>query len=168
MLCILIVAGVLIWVNFFKDKNGSNVGGEQDVSVVVTNPDVPDEPIFTEVEEGKKVVQFEGDDPNEADELTGVVTFAGVNPNNEKLMIRVNIDQFLENGKCTGYIYDAVGNNEKQALYISEVGIEGAASTSTCQGFDIPLEGLGTGKKQIIIRLEAVGKTGKIVGETEI
>ena len=38
-----------------------------------------------------KYDEYAGEDPNEREDLTGVVTYAGVNGNN--LMIRVNIDQ---------------------------------------------------------------------------
>lgn len=167
MLAVVGYGGFLIWKEFFRNNEpvAENLTeGEQKTLNSKRNENIPEEPLITEDEGGKKVVQFDGDDPNKADELTGVVTFAKVNPDGDKLVVRVNIDQFLEEGKCTGYIY----NTDNMLVYESEAGIEGAASTSTCQGFDIPLEGLGTGKKQIIVRLKSGDKTGKIIGETEI
>lgn len=174
-LIILIVAAIvglafLVWAIFFKDKdNNSTLSDGQSVVVNTidennSNDSNMDNLVVRTGEGDKKVVQFDGEDPNENDELSGVVTFAGVSPDGDKLMVRVNIDQFLENGKCVGYIY----NGDDSVIYESEVGIEASASTSTCKGFDISTDGLGTGKKKIVIKLESNGKTGKIVGEADI
>ena len=122
------------------------------------------EPIFVEEGEGKKVVQFDGEDPNDLEELTGAITFASVDPDGKKLMVRVNIDQFLEEGLCTAYIY----NSDDEALYSSEAGIVGSASTSTCEGFDVPVANLESGKMQIVINLSSGDKVGKIIGEVKI
>lgn len=158
--------GFLIWKEFFRKNEpvAENLTEEEQKTLnSKKNENIPEKPIVTDDEGGKKVVQFDGEDPNESEELTGAVTFAGVAPDGGKLTIRVNIDQFLEGGTCTGYIY-----NGEELVYQAEVGIESSASTSTCQGFDVPTEGLGSGDLQIVIRLKAGDKTGKIVGGAKI
>ena len=153
--------GFLIWKEFFRknEPTAENIAEGQQQQ----NKDNPEARVITKSEEDKKVVQFEGEDPNESESLTGAVTFAGVDPSGEKLTIRVNIDQFLGSGTCTGYIYN--GDN---LVYQSEVGIVNLVSTSTCEGFDVPTENLGSGKIQIVINLKSGDKSGKIVGEAEV
>lgn len=112
-------------------------------------------------EEKPKVVQYDGDNPNEAEVLTGAVTFAGVS--NSTLMIRVNIDQYLENGECKLTLMRG-----GDTIYNSIASIIGGASTATCEGFDIPVEGLGGGRIEININLSADGRSGMIRGEVSI
>ncbi|MBR2725705.1 hypothetical protein IKE87_00320 [Candidatus Saccharibacteria bacterium] len=109
----------------------------------------------------KKVPQYEGDDPNEAEELTGVITYVGVSDG--KLMIRVNIDQFLDSGEC-GLGLRQSGMN----VYNTSARVVSNASTATCEGFDVPLSQVGTGSTHIIITVKAGEKTGTIEGEVTI
>lgn len=111
--------------------------------------------------EEKKVVQYDGEDPNVAEELSGVVTYAGVVDG--KLMIRVNIDQYLGAGRC-----DLVLMRDGKELYREGANIVGGPSTATCEGFDISTAGLGSGNVKIEIRLNSGGKTGTIRGEANI
>lgn len=111
--------------------------------------------------EKKKVEQYDGDDPNTADSLSGVVTYAGVNGNN--FSVRVNIDQYLENGKC-----ELILKRNDATIYSSIANIISNASTATCEGFDVPVENLGGGMVSININLSADGRTGQIRGEGNI
>ncbi len=111
--------------------------------------------------EKQKVRQYEGEDPNVAEELSGVVTYAGVNDGT--LMIRTSIDQYLASGSCELTLVRG-----GDTIYNSIADIVGDASTAVCQGFDVPTAGLGGGKVQIIINLSADGKVGTIRGEAEI
>lgn len=105
-------------------------------------------------------VQYEGEDPNSWNELTGAVTYAEVI--NDILRIRVNIDQYIENGTCelqlttNGYTYRETAE------------IVGAAGNGECRGFDVSLEKLWDGWTQIVVRLEGDGKTGEVRGEVEV
>lgn len=154
----------LVWDGYFKNKDkGELVEGQ---SVVEKEQDKEDKKSEenTKIEEGKvvgkeEIIQYEGDDPNTQDDLTGVITYAGVS--GDSLMIRVNIDQYLENGTCelslvqNGVIYSDVAN------------IVGSAATATCEGFNVPAGGLG-GQYEIIISLSSGEKAGVIKGEVEI
>ena len=154
----------LVWDGYFKNKDeGELVEGQ---SVVEKEQDKEDKKSEenTKIEEGKvvgkeEIIQYEGDDPNTQDDLTGVITYAGVS--GDSLMIRVNIDQYLEDGTCelslvqNGVIYSDVAN------------IVGSAATATCEGFNVPAGGLG-GQYEIIISLSSGEKAGVIKGEVEI
>jgi len=120
-----------------------------------------DESFAEEEVEKKKVVQYEGDDPNKSDELAGVITYAGVN--NGVLMIRVSIDQYLTSGTCNLTL-----NRNGTTIYNSDANILGDVSTATCEGFDIPVAELGSGDVDININLSADGKSGAIRGEVGI
>lgn len=156
----------LVWNNYFRDKKDD---GEQQVTTgqveekkeenaaaVVEKTDAES----GEVEE-KRVKQYEGEDPNLAEELTGVVTYAGVNGG--KLMIRVNIDQYLTDGSCElTLVRDGAG------VYAGTANVVGSPTTSSCDGFDILVAGLGAGNYGIEIKINSGGKTGVIRGETKI
>lgn len=113
------------------------------------------------VEKKEEVKQYDGEDPNEKETLTGVISYAGVSGDN--LLIRVNIDQYLGGGNCSlALIKDGA------TVYNSTVGIESSVSTSTCNGFTIPVAKIGSGEYTIEINLESDGKCGKMVGEVNI
>lgn len=169
LVLILLIAAVvvcyLVWDAYFRDKSE-----EQDVpdnSKVEESDKKKEEDSKNEGElksgavEKKKVEQYEGNDPNKAEELSGVITYAGVSGAN--LMIRVNIDQYLENGKCSLTL-----NRAGATIYNSIASIIGGPSTSSCEGFDVPVSGLGGGAVEIIIKLEAGSRTGTIRGEVNI
>ena len=164
MILLFVAAAVcyLVWDAYFKTEKSTDEGVLEEVEVVeklVENSDVTG--VDSEVMEKEKVVQYEGEDPNVSEELTGVVTYAGVSGDN--LMIRVNIDQYLESGKC---VLSLVRDGSE--VYTDEAGIATAASTATCEGFNVPVSVLGAGDYYIVIRLSAGDKVGTIRGEVSV
>lgn len=165
---LLAVAGViiyLVWDGYFREDEPVRESGEGVASVVVEVDDdemkkKPDEEVARN-EDIEGPVQYEGGDPNLEEGLTGVVTYAGVTDG--KLMVRVNIDQYLDSGSC-----ELVLMNGGVTVYNMMVEIVGSASTASCAGFDVPTNGLPSGKLQIVVYLSANGKTGEIKGETNI
>ena len=171
VLTLFVAAGVvvfLVWNNYFRDKGENKqenesaevVNDEDDANAkkdVESEDSVNDE--AKKAEEEKKVVPYEGDDPNEREELTGVVTYAGINDG--ILMIRVNIDQYVDGGTCE---LSLQGNT----TYSDTANIAGGASTATCEGFNVPANMLASGTYQIIIKINSGGKTGTIKGEVNI
>ena len=166
IIVLLVGAGVvmfLVWNNYFKDEKRD----ERDTGYVdekETRRQAGDEKKekdeAEEVVEGKKVEQFDGDDPNVATELSGVVTYAGVN--GDLLMVRVNIDQYLDSGKCELRLMQN-GN----VTYSSEAGVASGPSTSSCMGFDVPVNDL-KGNYEIIVKLNSGERTGVITGEVGV
>ena len=162
-LILIIVAGVvcfLVWDSYFKDDN-SEVESE-----VIEQPIVEQDGIKTEIEaeenvevvEKEEVLQYDGADPNESVDLTGVITYTNVA--NGVLTIRVNIDQYISSGSCELILVR--GGAE---IYSETVQMIDSASTSTCKGFDVSTDGLGSGSTSIIINLSGDNKNGVISGE---
>ena len=162
-LILIIVAGVvcfLVWDSYFKDDN-SEVESEVIEQPIVEQGKTEAESEVeesVEVVEKEEVLQYDGADPNESVDLTGVITYTNVA--NGVLTIRVNIDQYISSGSCELILVR--GGAE---IYSETVQMIDSASTSTCKGFDISMDGLGSGSTSIIINLSGDNKNGVISGE---
>ena len=109
----------------------------------------------------EKVPQYDGDSPNKSETLTGLMSYADVV--NDELVIRVSIDQFLQSGNC-----NLVMTRNGVTYYTQSVGIVESVTTSTCDGFKIPVGELPKGDLQVEIDLESDGKSGKITGRVRL
>ena len=109
----------------------------------------------------EKAPQYEGESPNKSETLTGLITYADVV--NDELVIRVNIDQFLQSGNC-----NLTMSRNGVTYYTQTVGIQESVTTSTCDGYKIPVSELTKGDLQVEISLDSDGKTGKITGRVRI
>ena len=171
MLVLLVAAATvvyLVWDSYFKEKDKKTDNGQQETQRVEEKEKEKLEEIVPEAkeeesseDEGKKVVQYEGEDPNKSESLSGVVTYAGVN--GDKLMIRVNIDQFLDDGEC---VLSLIQN--EATIYSDTASVVGGAATATCEGFDVPVGQIGSGDVEIKIIVSASEKTGTISGRAEL
>ena len=120
----------------------------------------PDEAKKSDSSDGKDLKQNEGADPNSLETLTGSLTSATKSGDN--LVIRVNIDQYLSSGACSLKLENSGTVVEKSASILP------TASTSSCEGFDVPLSELDSGNWDIIIKLSSGEKTGEIKGEVSL
>ena len=109
---------------------------------------------------GKTIKQNEGEDPNSSTSITGSLT--STNKSGDKLILRANIDQYLSSGTCSLKLENSGNVVEKTA------DIFPTASTSSCNGFDIPLSELSSGTWSIIISLSSGDKVGEIKGEINL
>ena len=154
-----------VWDSYFNDNKKRNDETTSDVKEEERNEEKEDEKKENEEESDpykkEEVIQYDGDNPNESDKITGVVTYAGVL--NNMLAIRVNIDQYLGSGECALRL-DEGGVN----IYNDSANVVNLASTSTCEGFDIPIDLIGGGNFQIVIDVTADGRSGTITGEASI
>ena len=137
---------------------------EQSSEKIPTTPNGSDSTAHKSTDQSKTPIQNEGQDPNQANDITGYISNKTVNTQSKKLTIRVTINQFLRTtGKCTL----TLTNGSKTLTYTAPT-IDNPSS-ATCQGFDVPLEQLSAGKWSIKIKVEADNKTGIINGsEVEI
>lgn len=162
-----VIAGVVVWQNSsegdkYNEEQTSDVSEQEEIRGDETEATTTENAeLKSEGVEKKKVVQYEGEDPNEADSLSGVITRADVTGQN--LVIRVNIDQYLGSGRCELSL-----TRNGTTIYTDTASIVGVASTSTCEGFDVPVSGLGSGNTQINIKISADGREGMIRGEVDI
>lgn len=150
----------LVWDAYFKDKKSNEDSGQSNEQTEIVEE--VSEPVKTgEIVEKPKVVQYDGEDPNALEELSGVVTYAGVA--GENLMVRVNIDQYLEEGEC-----ELVLMRNGTTVYNSTARIIGNVATATCEGFDVPISYLGSGAMEVMVNLNSDGKSGVIQGRADI
>lgn len=112
-------------------------------------------------EQEQKAPQYEGESPNKSETLTGLITYADVV--NDELVIRVNIDQFLQSGSCNLTI-----SRNGVTHYSQSVGIQESVTTSTCDGYKIPVSELSKGDFVVEINLDSDSKSGKITGKVRI
>ncbi len=163
LVLVLLVVGIVIGMN---SSNGADNPGDN--SEVVEQKDESNQDEKTEQERKdeevanqQKVKQYEGEDPNQAEELSGVVTYAGVS--DDVLMIRTSIDQYLTEGSCNLTLVRG-----SDIIYGDTTNIVGDVSTASCEGFDVPVAVLGEGDIKILIVLNADGRVGSISGEVNI
>ena len=160
----------LVWDSYFK-VNDKKMDDEQQIFRQIEEEEKVEEGLEEVIpetkeeelsrDEEKKVVQYEGEDPNKSESLSGVVTYAGVS--DDKLMIRVNIDQFLNSGECALSLVRGGA-----AIYSDITSVVSSAATATCEGFDVPVEQIGSGSVEIKIVVRAGEKTGTINGRVEL
>lgn len=163
---LLVGAGVvcyLVYDNYFREKKDEPASLEEKPQKREEEQPGENEPEEKkeEIVEKEKVVQYDGEDPNVSGGITGVITYAGVSGDN--LLIRINIDQYLSGGTCSLGLRKDGGT-----VYAAEAGVIDSASTSTCEGFNVPVAGLGSGRYNIIIYINSGGKSGEISGEVEL
>lgn len=169
LLVVVVVVGIVLGINNQGDggDNKTEENGTERVEKNLQNPNngQDDENDRTkqdeEVAKQQEVTQYEGGNPNEADELSGAVTYAAVN--GDALMIRTSIDQYLTSGECK-----LVLSQGDAVIYTDEAAIIGDVSTAICQGFDVPLNQIGRGNIQITINLNSDGRRGVVRGEVNI
>ncbi len=111
-------------------------------------------------EDQKIIVQYEGENPNELDHLTGLVTYTEVKDGT--LAAMVSIDQYLAGGTCTANL-----KSNGQIVASAEQAIEADASTSHCGPITINLAGVSGGKYQLEVIFSSGGKTGTAVSNVE-
>lgn len=164
---LLIAAGVVcyfVWDAYFRDKktpepnNNTVVVDDKTKGAEEKKDNKESEEKYKEKEETQ---QYEGTDPNSNEYLTGAVTHAKVS--GDKVIIRVNIDQYLSGGTCELKI-----RNNGIDVYSDSASIIDSASTSTCEGFNVPLDNLPAGYLDILITLNSGEKTGSINGMVEV
>ena len=167
LIVIAVVVVVLVKQNYFDNKVNDSVPEISDTEDVAEKDDdvIKEEDEKEEIEVKKEeIVQYDGDDPNTSEQLTGAITYAGVNGNS--LMIRVNIDQLLMSGTCELTLKDG-----EDVVFSGSVGIVGSAMTSTCEGFDVSMKnlpGLSGKNVQVGIVLKSGDKVGKLEGTVSL
>ena len=171
---LLVLAGIIcaVWYFFIrKPETGGNeteTRGAQPETVTPAETTEASEPASTETAETPKSeevdpkaqVQNEGENPNNSETLTGVLTRSDII--GDKLIIRVNIDQYLSGGVCE------LSLTSSARSYSDTANIVDSASTSTCEGFDVPTSKLAAGNWTISIKLTSGDKEGTISGKVSI
>lgn len=163
LLAAAMVVCYFVWDGYFKDSGKKPKEDEKVVEVIQQTEKVDETESEEETKkiEKEEIVQYDGGNPNEAENLTGAITYLGASGND--LVVRVNIDQYLTSGSCE---INVISGGE--VLYTDLVSIIDSAATSTCEGFNVPMSSLSSGKVRVDINLSSGEKTGMISGEVEI
>ena len=157
ILLLLVTASALVIVKVFVDRQNAESDQNQTTIIEVKPAEKQEE----ETTEEKVIpIQNEGEDPNQLESLTGNLTTNRVS--NGKLILRVNINQYLSTGICNLTLTSGSNTITKTANIVA------VASTSTCEGFDVPVSELSSGAWQISINIQSGDKTGTITGEQNI
>ncbi|MBQ6605763.1 hypothetical protein IJH66_02135 [Candidatus Saccharibacteria bacterium] len=173
-LILLLLSGFVVYVmyRFFFDKSfdldlpvGASAESSEVKELKTSDSDSKDskeklEKESSEPSDNKTPEQYEGENPNSSASLTGALTASYVSGNS--LVLRVNIDQYLTSGTCTLRLENSGSVVEKTAAILP------TASTSSCEGFDVPVSELSSGSWTIKISLSSAEKTGEITGEVKI
>lgn len=111
--------------------------------------------------DGKTPAAYDGEDSNSFATLTGSISTARFSGDN--LIIRVNIDQYLSSGSCDLHVTDGVNQITVSAQILPE------ASTSTCEGFDVPTDSLKDFSRPLSVTINVTSgdKTGTITGSVQ-
>lgn len=107
-----------------------------------------------------KVPQYEGENPNDLEELTGVIISKYIE--NGVLTVMATINQYLhQTGTC---VITLTGQNYHNS-YTASSDAHADITTSYCENFEIPVSELTPDTYSIEIKLTGDGKTGTIRGE---
>lgn len=162
ILAAVILITVLVCKNFFKldDKQGQDNPKAPDTTQQPSDHQ-PERPEDQDLE--NKTPQYEGEDPNLLDKLTGVIVYKDIDSSNQVLHSAVTIDQYLHNdGQCVYNIKrDGAVLRTASAVAYPDV------TTSVCGPFDLSLDGLSPGKYEIEVIMTGDGKRGILTEELQ-
>lgn len=139
-----------------RDEQSGEVTSDED-----SRPQAENEYTDDESAPDPKVIQNEGDNPNNLNELTGSVSSKNVVDGT--LVIMTNVDQYL-NGTCH---LEMRGRNTSDTYDIT-TNLSADVSTSYCETFRIPLSALMNDYYEITITLSGNNKTGVITDGVEL
>ena len=156
-----IVLGLIIVFIVFQIINNQKPDNKSNNSSSTSTSQTNQESSTTTKEDPKKVTQYEGNDPNDSNELTGSITSAFIA--NGQFILRVNINQYISGGTCTLTMTKGTSTFTRTVPLIANV------SSSTCQGFDAQASEVSTGTWHAVIDLNSNdGKKGKIESEVNL
>lgn len=114
----------------------------------------------THEKEKPTIPTYEGEDVNKQQSLSGTINYAEVVETN--LVIRTTINQNISAGSCKLALSNGVKTVTKNANIIQN------PSSSTCEGFDVPVSELGGGDWKISIAITSGDKSGTLTGTVKI
>ncbi len=161
----IVVAGILAAAVYVFALNGSIFGWPHRDKAPVSTQNINYEPPTTEQlnagqEAKKNTVEQSETNPQNKDTLGVSITAA--NQNNPTFQIRILIDSVVGSGSCQLIMTKGSVNVTRSA------GTQALASTSTCQGFDIPVSELSPGTWNVKITVTTQSKTGTAERSVEV
>lgn len=164
ILAVVIITTIFIFKTFIKPEEKSPVDDSDKPITSQPTEDNSEEDINTEPPLEDKAPQYEGENPNDLAELTGVITYKDIDPETEVLHSAVSINQYLESdGQCV-YNLKRNGSILRTASAIATPDV----TTSVCGPFSISVAGLDPGIYEIEVIMTDATKRGIINDEVEI
>ena len=165
-----VVAIVILVVWFTKPQTSDPEPASPTASQSPTSSEPAPEAPTSEIPESSetpeapdKTTQYEGQDPNTLEELTGVIISKDVE--NGTLTIMTMINQYLhQTGFCT---ITLTGRNSRD-VYTATEDAHADISSSYCENFAVPVSKLSSDTYDIEIKLTGDGKTGTIRDEVKL
>ena len=160
--CAAVVLGLLFLKPTFENKGDKSEGSSESTNNNQNSDNKKEEqkeegPQEITPEAEKSHAQYEGEDPNTADGLTGIINYAGVSEGN--LVIRVSIEQSV-NGACVFTLTSPSGKTINGSSAIT------LGPTSAYCSLSTPATESGTWK--ISVAATTVDRHGIITGEANI
>ncbi len=164
LIIIAVVAVIIFVIKPYSENNPilpvADNSQEQSPKPDTTNPDPADN---TPEEPENKAPQYEGEDPNDLEELTGVIVSKSID--NRVLTIIATINQYLSQpGTC---VVNLTGRSSHDS-YTTSSNALADITTSYCENFEIPVSNLASDVYDIEIKLTGDGKTGTIRDEVSL
>ncbi len=161
ILIVVVIVTILICKNLNAKKPENQPSTNSPDHSEVVPPDTTEPKPDDDLE--SKAPPYEGEDPNELPELTGVIVYQEVDPETAVLHSAVSINQYLQGeGQCVfNLIRDGATVRTTSALAEPDV------TTSSCGPLSLSVEGL-SGEYDIEVLLTGDGKRGTITGKITI
>lgn len=145
--------------NSQTDPSGSSSGsssGEQ--------PPEASDPLPPTSDPEEKTPQFEGEDPNELSDLTGVIIYKDIDPETQTLHSAVSINQYLQaDGQCV-FNLKRDGATVRTASAVATADV----TTSVCGPFTVSVADLSSGNYEIEVIVTGNDKRGIITDTLEL
>lgn len=165
---VLVVASIVVYCALFvndrttvTDKSSQNTATSTETTDSLDNSNKSNgQP---SVHESEKDIQssYEGQGSTESSSLSGVINYKAVV--DKTLVIRATINQLIDSGTCN---LTLTSTNEK--VYSATADVIENPSSSSCQGFDIPVSSLDTGKWNIEIKIKSGDQELTLAGDIDI
>ena len=164
--CAAVVLGLLFLKPTFENKGDKSEGSSESTNNYQKSDNKKEEqkeedPQEITPEAEKSHAQYEGEDPNNLEQITGAISFAG--NSDGKFTVNVAIDQALgDDGTCS---FNLV--NENSQTISGTFPTEPGPTASFCS-FSMPIADDMSGNWRITVTIEAEGKAGIITREATL
>ncbi len=162
---IFLALAVVVTVFVFKSINNQNSDAPTTVPDSPSEQQPPDtNPLPPTSDPENKTPQFEGEDPNQLDDLTGVIIYKDIDVETQTLHSAVSINQYLQaDGQC-------VFNLKRDDVIVRTASAVASAdvTTSVCGPFSISVADLAPGNYQIEVIVTGNDKRGIITDTLEL
>ncbi len=165
-LLILIIAGIVFFIFSSQKpaKDPSPVKPEDSSSSEQSPSENQDNGDKPSAEPDQRPPQYEGEDPNTLDELTGRIAYRSIDYDNGIMTVMLSIDQYLSaGGECNLQLV-----TDDQTAYSTTLPATADVTTSVCGPFEIPITDLASGLYQLEIKISGDGKTGTVQDEIQL